>query len=237
VMRVATSCSCLECCAALARAEDGAHTTNECTMKRRIAAAGASSKGCSCITALCALQHAPVQAAVRRATAPAQQRESERKQLYDPPLPVLFSVLRRYRVPCVLRRRRSAAARSCSWLRAQHSRAAGCGRMHAAPPPARPPALPCAPAADTRTLPGVHVLRGFLSRVACAELAFIAQTLPTPGYRPGVTACLLPLLARAAPGLLPPLLAARGARARACAAHVHSRGAACAQLRSRLRRR
>jgi hypothetical protein len=89
--------------------------------------------------------------------------------------------------------------------------------MHAAPPPAPPPAPPCAPAADPRTLPGVHVLRRFLSDDECAELEFIAQTLPTPGYRPGVTACLLPLLARAAPGLLPPLLAARGARVCACA--------------------
>lgn len=59
------------------------------------------------------------------------------------------------------------------------------------------------------TLPGVAVLRAFLSAAACAELAHAAQCLPAPGYRPGVRAALLPLLARAAPGLLPPLLAAR----------------------------
>ena len=73
--------------------------------------------------------------------------------------------------------------------------------MHTAAPP---------PPADASPLPGVHVLRHFLSAAQCDELAFVAQSLPTPGYRRAVSACLLPLLARAAPALLPPLLAVRG---------------------------
>jgi hypothetical protein len=67
------------------------------------------------------------------------------------------------------------------------------------------------PPTDASPLPGVHVLRHFLSRAQCEELRFVAQSLPTPGYRRAVSACLLPLLARAAPALLPPLLAVRGA--------------------------
>ena len=61
------------------------------------------------------------------------------------------------------------------------------------------------------SLPGVAVLRGFVSAAACAELSHASRCLPAPGYRPGVRAAPLPLLARVAPGLLPPLLAARGA--------------------------
>ena len=61
------------------------------------------------------------------------------------------------------------------------------------------------------TLPGVAVLRGFLSPAACAELQHAARCVPAPGYRPHVLAAPLPLLARVAPGLLPPLLAVRGA--------------------------
>lgn len=68
-----------------------------------------------------------------------------------------------------------------------------------------------ATAADLEALPGVAVLRGFLSATACAELAHAANCLPAPGHAACVRAALLPLLARTAPGLLPPLLAARDA--------------------------
>ena len=70
------------------------------------------------------------------------------------------------------------------------------------------------------SLPGVAVLRGFASAAACAELSHAARCLPAPGYRPGVRAALLPLLARVAPGLLPPLLAARGALRVALSRHA-----------------
>ena len=74
--------------------------------------------------------------------------------------------------------------------------------------------------ADVASLPGVAVLRGFLSAAACAELSHASRCLPAPGYRPGVRAALLPLLARVAPGLLPPLLAARGALRKALSGHA-----------------
>ena len=70
------------------------------------------------------------------------------------------------------------------------------------------------------SLPGVAVLRGFLPAAACAELSHASRCLPAPGYRPGVRAALLPLLARVAPGLLPPLLAARGALRVALSRHA-----------------